>query len=87
MDDQSTTEPALTFLEHDCIGQETREGARLYEMSIKVRPGGLLAVLRVVGDQGSQVAFVGAGGFLSLARKVRDALQSEDTSWREDKYR
>ena len=83
---KSDTDPWLTFLEWDILAAEVAGGGRVYELVLKIRPSGLLAIIKIVRGDGPFIAFAGARGFRSLSREVRDKIRSPSTKWREDKY-
>lgn len=78
--------PWQNFLEGDVIGKENTQGLRCYQVVIRVRPEGLQAIVKVRRGDEYQVAFVGAGGFQSLAGKVRDVFEDETKKWKDDEY-
>lgn len=81
-----TKESWEVYLDGDVIGTTNLEGARIYQLVIRVRGEGLMGVVKArKGDQ-YYVSFVGAASISLLAAKVRDVVIKEGGKWAEDKY-
>lgn len=83
---ESKSEPWIQYLEWGILHARTREGVQIYEVNLKVRPTGILCVLKGSTVDRRVVAFVGAGKLKSLVFKLREVVESDTIQWRDDKY-
>lgn len=79
-------DPWVTYLEWDVLGSETPGGFAVWEVVVKVRPEGLLGIVKVSKGGKGLVAFVGGRGLATLSRAILHTVKDERTRWREDKY-
>lgn len=78
--------PWETYLEWDVLGKYTPGGFVIYEITIKVRPEGLLAIIKARKADEGIVAFGGARNLAGLSRVVRDKVNGEETPWKADAW-
>jgi len=78
--------PWLTYLEWDVLGKPNASDARVYEVVVKIRPEGLLAVIKARKADQYTVTFVGGRSLASLSGLIRKRVVGEPEKWREDKY-
>lgn len=76
----------VAYLENDVLSSETPGGLRVYELVIKVKEESLLGIVKVSKGSNYMVGFVGGRTLPSLARRVRDYIQNEESGWRKDQF-
>lgn len=79
-------EPWVTYLEGDILNQEGVGGERVYQVVIRLQASGLMAVLKARKGGEYLVQFCGAGGFRSLAAKIRNRMLGDEGNWQADRY-
>lgn len=84
--DNGEKTPWVNYLEGDVLNGESPQGYRVYQVVLRIRGEGLQAVVKARKQQGFFVIFVGSASLPALAAKIRKAVRSQDTKWREDKY-
>ncbi len=76
----------VNYLEWNIIGSRTGQDATVYEVVIKVRPSGLLGIVKARKDDQYLVSFVGSKSLSGLSGELRKRVQHEDEKWRVDRY-
>lgn len=84
--DDSKKPSWVIYLEGDVLGKETKAGFRVYQLVIRVKAEGLLAVVKARKSAQYEVCFVGAGSLSLLAAGVRDAVGGVGKKWQSDAY-
>lgn len=79
-------EPWVGYLEGDVIGKEVKAMGKVYQVVIRVKPEGLLGIVKARDRDEYYVVFVGAGTLPSLAAKVRDVINEPGKKWRSDRF-
>lgn len=84
--DDSKKPSWVIYLEGDVLGKEVPGGARVYQLVIRVKAEGLLAVVKARKAERYEVCFVGAASLSLLAAGVRDAVTGVGKKWQPDTY-
>ena len=62
------------------------QGFRIMGLNIKVEPGGLLGILKVVTAEGPKVAFIQAEDLEKLYRELQRCEDFDQVRWKPDKF-
>jgi len=76
----------VPYIEGDVLNKEVDGMGRVYQVVIRVRMEGLLAIVKARDGGEYWVRFVGAGTLAALTAKVRDVIINPDDKWAIDKY-
>ena len=78
--------PWLNYLEWNVLGEETPGGFVVMEVVVKIRPAGLLAIVKADNRSTGIVLFVGGRTLAGLSGEIRRKVKDENAKWRKDQF-